>query len=513
MAFTKKKEENSIGSLLADYAGNKSAPKPLANNTTGKISNIASGIDTVAKAAAPALSSLGSSLGAGINSYYKKKGYEEDREKAAADLSALEASKPGKYSESDALIAARKQLADKEANAPAEYVNKYADAIDEILDKVNSRGEFNYDINVDPIWNSLKDTYQRNAMLGMKNAMGEASALTGGYGSSYSQQAGQQAYQQSISEMTDIIPQLADNALARWQAGGNELRSNLAALQSQQAQDRAMYESDLAQFNTDRNYLYNKVMDMSDEEFNQYLAGMEMYYNDRDFYASQKQQAIDNLQYQEAQDESRRQFNQSLLQDYVGLAADTTLGLGSLGLDAASLASDNYWQGRNLTEDARQFDTSLAEDSRQFDASLGEDARQFDASLAEDSRQFDASLGEDARQFNASLLEDQRQYDSKLDYDNKWAQKDYEIALAKLAEDGAKITTETDRESYDDSAPLTYEDVVSYLAADYGVKPSEILTKQQFETERKNRQPWSRKYDTYEQYLEDAIKYYGGNIE
>jgi hypothetical protein len=61
--------------------------------------------------------------------------------------------------------------------------------------------------------------------------MGQASALTGGYGNSYAQQVGNQAYQQYLTQLNAMVPEFWDRAFKAWQAEGDDLvnRYKLAA--------------------------------------------------------------------------------------------------------------------------------------------------------------------------------------------------------------------------------------------------------------------------------------------
>ena len=53
---------------------------------------------------------------------------------------------------------------------------------------ITGRPAFSYDPASDPVYNSYAQSYQRRGRLAMRNTMGQAAALTGGYGSSYAQQ-------------------------------------------------------------------------------------------------------------------------------------------------------------------------------------------------------------------------------------------------------------------------------------------------------------------------------------
>lgn len=400
MALTKKKYSTEDTDILGTF---KPKVTEAVNNTKSKVSDFIDGAKETAQAVGEAVPGV-TNLGQSLKSYANMNNYANDQAKAQANLERLEASEPGKYQESQQLTDMRGQLSDIESQKPGKFNDEYKERIDEILDRMSNQKPFSYDYSTDPTWQTLSDQYKRNAILAMENAMGDASGLTGGYASSWSQAAGQQAYQQEISQMTDIIPELADNALGRWQANNQQLASNLAALQSQRSADLDKYYTDWQMWNTDRNYMYQKVKDMSDDEFNKYLYELNRWQTDRAYYSEQKQIAIQNQQWQQELNESRRQFNQQMLFNYVnlgvGAAVDLTTAGMSAGVQLAGIGVDAALGAANLAEDRRQYDASLAEDQRQYDANMefNEKWNQKDydlamAQLAEEKRQFDGELG------------------------------------------------------------------------------------------------------------------------
>ena len=70
----------------------------------------------------------------------------------------------------------------------------------------------------DDLYKMYADQYEHNARKAMQDAMGDAQAMTGGYGSTFSQLVGQQAYDETMSSMNDIALQLADRAYAKLSA-------------------------------------------------------------------------------------------------------------------------------------------------------------------------------------------------------------------------------------------------------------------------------------------------------
>lgn len=109
---------------------------------------------------------------------------------------------------------------------PRTYASQYAKAI---TDYVN-RGKFSYDFNADPIYNQYKDQYTRQGNLAMKDTMGQAAALTGGYGNSYAQTAGQQVYNQYMQGLNDIVPQLYESAYSRYNQEGQDMLNRASLL-------------------------------------------------------------------------------------------------------------------------------------------------------------------------------------------------------------------------------------------------------------------------------------------
>ena len=110
---------------------------------------------------------------------------------------------------------------------------------DEALDAYLNREDFQYDVNADALYRHYKDQYTQLGKRAMQDTMGQASTLTGGYGSSYAQSVGQQAYQSYLSKMDDVIPELYQLAYQKYQDEGNRLYKTYqswAQLEQQAAQ-------------------------------------------------------------------------------------------------------------------------------------------------------------------------------------------------------------------------------------------------------------------------------------
>lgn len=114
--------------------------------------------------------------------------------------------------------------------APGIDVNQQLDAL---YAQIMNRPGFQFDLNEDALYQQLVDSYTNQGRMAMMDTMGQAATLTGGYGNSYAQGAGQQAYQQYIQGITDQIPDLYNMALNRYIMEGDAMYDQLAALQWQ----------------------------------------------------------------------------------------------------------------------------------------------------------------------------------------------------------------------------------------------------------------------------------------
>lgn len=90
---------------------------------------------------------------------------------------------------------------------------------------ITGRPAFSYDPASDPVYNSYVQSYQRRGRLAMRNTMGQAAALTGGYGSSYAQSVGQQQYDSYLQSLGEALPELYGIAWQRYNAEGDALKT------------------------------------------------------------------------------------------------------------------------------------------------------------------------------------------------------------------------------------------------------------------------------------------------
>lgn len=107
---------------------------------------------------------------------------------------------------------------------------EYADVNKQLLNDYLNRDPFSYDLNGDALYQQYKDKYIQQGKLAMQDTMGQASAMTGGFGSSFAQSVGQQAYQNSLDNLNDIVPELYQMAYDRYNQRGQDMLNQLGVL-------------------------------------------------------------------------------------------------------------------------------------------------------------------------------------------------------------------------------------------------------------------------------------------
>ena len=96
--------------------------------------------------------------------------------------------------------------------------------LDELYRAITGRKAFSYNALSDPLYRAAADRTIQNGRLAMRDTMGQAAALTGGYGSSYAQGVGQQHYDEYLRQLSEAIPQYYSLAFQQYQAQGDALR-------------------------------------------------------------------------------------------------------------------------------------------------------------------------------------------------------------------------------------------------------------------------------------------------
>lgn len=219
-----------------------------------------------------------------------------------------------KYKESDRVRKLAEELTAFDGQKPEKWAGgTYGESMKDAMQKVLNRDKFRYDLNGDALYQQYKDRYIQQGKQAMMDTMGQASALTGGYGNSYAQQAGQQTYQGYLQGLNDKVPELYQLALDRYNQEGTDLLNKYGLLSDQYDKEYSRYREDVSDWQAQRDYLAN------------------LFNSERNFdYTGFRDQVADD-QWQKNFDEALRQYNE------------------------------------NLAEQKRQYNENMAEQKRQID--------------------------------------------------------------------------------------------------------------------------------------------------
>lgn len=230
------------------------------------------------------------------------------------------------YKESDSVINAGNKKTEAE-NALASYGDfNYSNqgTFDDIINKILNREKFSYDLNADALYQQYKDKYMQQGKMAMQDTMGQAAAMTGGYGNSYAASVGNQAYQAHLNNLNDVIPELYQMAYDKYNQEGQDLYNQYGLLSDDRNMEYGMwgdkynklaadrgYYADV--YNSERNYDYNKYADDRGFEYGKYSDDRNLDYNkyssDKNLAYQQHRDAIADEQWEKTFNEGVRQFN------------------------------------------------------------------------------------------------------------------------------------------------------------------------------------------------------------
>ena len=181
------------------------------------------------------------------------------------------------------------------AKQPSAFQSQYMGQLSNILNQILGRGSFQYNAASDPMYQMYAQQYQQQGKQAMQDTMGQAAALTGGYGSSYASTAGNQAYQQYLTRLNDKQTDLYSQALSAYNQEGDRLQQQYSLLNDaynneygRWQDEYSRWQNELAnaqnRYDTERNFDYGKYQD--DLNYWQSIANAEnsQYTNDRSYY-------------------------------------------------------------------------------------------------------------------------------------------------------------------------------------------------------------------------------------
>lgn len=207
------------------------------------------------------------------------------------------------FQASDLVAQANAAIEQHKKTMPNGNKNTYLDNINDTLNKILNRENFSYDVNGDALYQQYKDLYTQQGQMAMMDTMGQAAALTGGYGNSYASTAGNQAYQASLQQLNEVVPELYQLAYQKYQDEGDALAQQYALYSDMDDREKAQEREELSNYYKQLDYLSNEADKLYDREYSQWADRTNLDYgiftDDRNYNYQVERDAVADQQYKE----------------------------------------------------------------------------------------------------------------------------------------------------------------------------------------------------------------------
>ena len=255
----------------------------------------------------------------------------------------------GEYKPSDTVTQAEALLNQQLAQKPGEYQSQWQDQINEILQQITNREKFSYNLNEDAMYQQYADQYVQQGKLAMMDAMGQAQAMTGGYGNSWAQSTGQQAYQAYLQKLNEVVPELYGMALDQYNQEGQNLLNQFAILGDQEDKDYGRYMDTMNAWLSERDYLAGRYDTERDYDYGKWADGRDFAYgqfsDDRAYDYQVGRDQVADQQWQAEFDEAKRQFDQQYALKTGGSSGGSSGSSSSSKSSSSSSSSSGYDNG------------------------------------------------------------------------------------------------------------------------------------------------------------------------
>lgn len=170
----------------------------------------------------------------------------------------------------DTVAAAREKYDSFAADTPDDFVFDKQAIHDMAEQAYQNREAFSYDPSADALYQQYKDRYTAAGRLAMEDTMGKAASMTGGYGNSYAQTAGQQAYQGYLQQLNDRLPELYQLAYSKYADESDAAYKKYAALSAERSRAYTQYLDKLDRYDDQKSDLYSLYQDTLSRQDKEY---------------------------------------------------------------------------------------------------------------------------------------------------------------------------------------------------------------------------------------------------
>ena len=243
------------------------------------------------------------------------------------------------YTPSDTVKQAEALLQQQLASKPGAYTSPWQSQLNDIIQKIQNREKFSYDLNGDALYQLYKGQAVQNGKMAMMDTMGQAQAMTGGYGNSYAQSVGQQAYQGELQKLNEVIPELYQLALDQHNREGDAMYDQASLLAGMEEQAYGRHRDQMSDYYTELDRLINDSRYQAEQDYGKWMDKTNLDYGiHRDTVADQ--------QWQAQFDEAKRQYDEQMA---------LTKGKTSNDSDPDGKPGDNDFDNEGLSENQIQM--------------------------------------------------------------------------------------------------------------------------------------------------------------
>ena len=252
------------------------------------------------------------------------------------------------YTPSDTVAQAEALLKQQLSQKPGEYQSAWQTQLNDTLQKILNREKFSYDLNGDALYQQYKDQYTTQGKMAMMDTMGQAAAMTGGYGNSYAQSVGQQAYQGYLQQLNERVPELYQLALSQYNTEGDAMYNQASLMAQMEGQDYGRHRDQMSDYNAELARLTEDARYQAEQDYGKWADNLNFLYG-------QHRDTISDQQWQAQFDEAKRQYDEQM-----ALSKSKSSGDGSSTGDKGS--KKGYDNGSVSTQGIKNMQAALGLD-------------------------------------------------------------------------------------------------------------------------------------------------------
>ena len=221
----------------------------------------------------------------------------------------------------------------------------YTDQVEAMMNKIMNRDKFEYDVDSDPLFQQALASAMSSGKSAMQDTIGQASALTGGYGSTYATSAGNQSYNAFIEDAYNNLPEYYNMAMQAYQMEGQEMYNQLGMLSDADTREYGRMVDAFNATSQYRNQAYNEAYTLHQDSINNA-------YNSANLQLNENAQLVNNAYniYNVASNEYENSYAKEFDKWNASVQQATT---------NAGFENSDWWNQTNFDEGVRQYNESM----------------------------------------------------------------------------------------------------------------------------------------------------------